>query len=197
VPHQNRLAELGTSAVIDVHLVFDRPVSNWPLLAVLGSPVFWVFDRTSTSGPADDAPGSQYLAVSISAADELLGRRPDDLVGWVAGELGRVLPAIAGARLIDSVVTKERSATFRATPGTAALRPGPGTSRPGLAVAGAWTDTGWPATMEGAVRSGRAAAASVLTPADPIPTRRPRAADPAPALAGSRSQQTTDTEEVA
>jgi hydroxysqualene dehydroxylase len=77
------------------------------------------------------------------------------------------------------------------------LRPGPTTSRPGLAVAGAWTDTGWPATTEGAVRSGRAAAASVLAPAVPISTRSPDAADPAPALAGTRSLQPTDTEEVA
>ena len=65
------------------------------------------------------------------------------------------------------MVTKERHATFRATPGSAALRPGAATSFPGLAVAGAWTDTGWPATMEGAVRSGHAAARVVL-PAPPI-----------------------------
>jgi squalene-associated FAD-dependent desaturase len=213
IRHQSRLAELGTSAVIDVHLVFDRPVSNWPLLAVLGSPVLWVFDRTSSSGEHPSAPPqerhqaqlqgsrhrseSQYLAVSMSAADELLGRRPDELVAWVAGELGRLLPAVAEARLIDSVVTKERAATFRARPGTAALRPGPATSWPGLAVAGAWTDTGWPATMEGAVRSGRAAAASVLARAGTAPTRWASGADPTPALAVTDSLQPTDTEEVA
>jgi squalene-associated FAD-dependent desaturase len=207
VAHQSRLTELGSSAVIDVHLVFDRKVSEWPLVAVLGSPVLWVFDRTASSGQPEEASESQYLAVSMSAADDLLGRRPEDLAGWVAGELGRLLPAVAGARLIDSVVTKERTATFRATPGTAALRPGPATSRPGLAVAGAWTHTGWPATMEGAVRSGRAAAATVLaavgaaTGAAPNASPRGVSADqtPAqtPALAVSRSLQPNDTEEVA
>jgi squalene-associated FAD-dependent desaturase len=195
VPHQSRLAELGTSAVIDVHLVFDRPVSDWPLLAVLGSPTLWVFDRTS-SQPVDP-PGSQYVAVSMSAADDLLGRRPEELAGWVSGQLRPVLPAVAGARLIDSVVTKERTATFRARPGSAALRPRPATAWPGLAVAGAWTDTGWPATMEGAVRSGRAAAAAVLAQADPTSAPSRDAPDPARALAVSRSLQPTDTEEVA
>jgi squalene-associated FAD-dependent desaturase len=166
VAHQDRLGDLGTSAVIDVHLLFDRPVTRWPLLAGLHSPVQWVFDRTVSSGlAANPGPeGPQYVAVSVSAADSLVGRRPDDLVPWIRGELARLLPEAGRARQLDALVTKERKATFRARPGTAALRPGPRTGWPGLAVAGAWTDTGWPATMEGAVRSGRAAAAACLSP---------------------------------
>jgi squalene-associated FAD-dependent desaturase len=165
IAHQDRLDELGTSAIIDVHLVFDRPVTRWPLLAGLHTPVQWVFDRTESSGLATTADGPQgpqgpqYVAVSVSAADGLISRRPDELVPWVTAELTRLLPEAGGARVLDSLVTKERKATFRARPGTAPLRPGPRTAWPGLAVAGAWTDTGWPATMEGAVRSGRAAAA--------------------------------------
>jgi squalene-associated FAD-dependent desaturase len=176
VPHQDRLVELGASAIVDVHLVFDRPVTRWPLLAGLDSPVQWVFDRTASSGldssgldagrPGSPRSGSgagpQYVAVSISAADDLLGRHPEELVPWITGELTRLLPAVAGAQVVESLVTKERNATFRARPGTAQLRPGPRTARAGLAVAGAWTDTGWPATMEGAVRSGRAAASVCL-----------------------------------
>ena len=165
IVRQDRLGELGTSAVIDVHLVFDRPVTRWPLLAGVRSPVQWVFDRTESSGLGGPAvrTGPQYVAVSVSAADDLLGRRPDDLVTWITAELGRLLPETGRARVVDSLVTKERNATFRARPGTADLRPGPRAAWPGLAVAGAWTDTGWPATMEGAVRSGRAAAAACLT----------------------------------
>jgi squalene-associated FAD-dependent desaturase len=158
VRHQGRLAELGSSGIIDVHLVFDRRVSPWPLMAGQASPVQWVFDRTTSSGLGRAADGRQYLAVSLSAADHLMGRRPDDLVGWIGAELARLLPDAGRARIIDSLVTKERRATFRALPGTAALRPDAATSWPGLAVAGAWTNTGWPATMEGAVRSGRTAA---------------------------------------
>jgi squalene-associated FAD-dependent desaturase len=198
VAHQDHLGDLGTSPVVDVHLVFDRPVTRWPLFAGLGSPALWVFDRTSSSGMPRDPGGPQYVAVSVSAADDLLGRRPDDLAHWVAAELGRLLPDAAGARVVDSIVTKERAATFRARPGTARLRPGPATSWPALAVAGAWTDTGWPATMEGAVRSGRAAAAVALAGTPLAGASLPAAStETGPALALARSLQPTDTEEVA
>jgi squalene-associated FAD-dependent desaturase len=175
--NQDRLDELGESAVVDVHLVFDRMVSPYRLMAGHSSAVQWVFDRTSSAGL--DPRDGQYLAVSLSAADDLLSRRPDDLIRWIHDELGRLLPGARHAHLVDSLVTKERRATFAARPGTATLRPGAATSRPGLAVAGAWTRTGWPATMEGAVRSGRAAATAVL-----------------PHLMRSRSNP-THTEEVA
>ncbi|HEY1650394.1 MAG TPA: hydroxysqualene dehydroxylase HpnE [Acidimicrobiales bacterium] len=168
VHHQARLAELGSSAIVDFHLVYDRPVTAWPLMAAVSSPVQWVFDRTGSSGLAS----GQYLAVSISAADGLLTERPESLVQRIAGELGRLLPLSNEARLVDSLVTKERRATFRAAPGTASLRPAARTSFPGLAVAGAWTDTGWPATMEGAVRSGRAAARAALDAVQRIPVSK-------------------------
>jgi hydroxysqualene dehydroxylase len=163
VEDQDRLPELGTSAIVDVHLVFDRRVTRWPVMAGCRSPVQWVFDRTGSSGLETRPGGPQYLAVSLSAADELVGRRPDDLVAGIQTELTRLLPATAGAQVLDSLVTKERHATFRAAPGTARRRPIQKTRWPGLAVAGAWTDTGWPATMEGAVRSGRAAADAVMS----------------------------------
>jgi squalene-associated FAD-dependent desaturase len=162
-PGQGRLQELGFSPIVDVHLVFDRVVTRWALMAGLQSPVQWVFDRTESSGLTSTPGGPQYVAVSVSAADEMLARRPEDLARLITAELGRLLPEVARAEVLDSLVTKERNATFRARPGTAALRPGPRTAWPGLAVAGAWTDTGWPATMESAVRSGRAAARVCLT----------------------------------
>lgn len=169
---QDRLDRLGSSAIVDVHLVFDRPVTNWPLMAAVRSPVQWVFDRTASSGMGErGGRGAQYLAVSLSAADRLLGCHPDSLVPTITSALIRLLPAAGDAHLIDTLVTKERHATFRAVPGTAGLRPKPATARRGLAVAGAWTDTGWPATMEGAVRSGRAAARACL--AGSFPPVRP------------------------
>jgi uncharacterized protein with NAD-binding domain and iron-sulfur cluster len=162
VEHQDELSALGSSAIVDVHLVYDRKVTDWPFMAAVHSPVQWVFDRTASSGLPPDG-NRQYLAVSISAADELLGRRPEELVASVSTELQRVLPAAARANVVDSLVTKERRATFAARPGTARLRPAQATKLSGLAVAGAWTDTGWPATMEGAVRSGVAAARACLS----------------------------------
>lgn len=161
VAAQDRLGDLGTSAIVNVHLVYDRRVTDLPLLAGVDSPVQWVFDRTASSGLPG---GGQYLAVSLSAADDLVGRHPDEVAARITAELARLLPAAARAEVREALVTKERSATFRAVPGSGALRPGPATAHAGLVVAGAWTATGWPATMEGAVRSGHAAAAAALDP---------------------------------
>jgi squalene-associated FAD-dependent desaturase len=168
VAHQSRLAELGDSAILDVHLFYDRPVTRWPLMAAVRSPIQWVFDRTESSGLTT----GQYLAVSISASDDLFAERPEVLAGRVGAALERLLPAAHEARLLDSLVTKERRATFRAVPGTAPLRPVARTSVPGLTVAGAWTATGWPATMEGAVRSGREAARGALDALQRIPVTK-------------------------
>jgi len=94
--------------------------------------------------------------------------------------LDDLLPAARHARLVDGTVSREHSATFRAVPGTAALRPSARTGMPGLALAGAWCDTGWPATMEGAVRSGQSAASVAL---DEVGGQR---SGPAPELEGVR-----------
>lgn len=162
-PGRDGWDRLGSSSVVDVHLVFDRRVTDWEVMAGHASDVQWVFDRSRASGLADLDPSRQYLAVSLSAADHLLGRRPDDLVASTVDALARLLPSVTTARLVDSTVTKERRATFRAAPGTAAIRPVPETALAGLVLAGAWTSTGWPATMEGAVRSGIAAARSLAS----------------------------------
>jgi squalene-associated FAD-dependent desaturase len=155
-------ARLGTSPVIDVHLVLDRRVTDLPFAAVIDSPLQFVFDRTAPSG----ATSGQVLAVSLSAAAEDLTTRPEVLVARMLDALAGVLPALPRAVVLDSVVTKERAATFRAVPGSAAHRPPATTRLPGVYLAGAWTATGWPATMEGAVRSGNAAADAIVDAPD-------------------------------
>jgi uncharacterized protein with NAD-binding domain and iron-sulfur cluster len=154
----DRLQDLGTSAIVNVHVVYDRRVTDLPMAAAIDSPVQFVFDRTASAGLV----GGQYLAVSLSAADSLLAVRPGELIDRITAGLAALFPAARDARVVDAIVTRERTATFRAVPGTARLRPPPETAVPGLTLAGAWTDTGWPATMEGAVRSGRAAARAAL-----------------------------------
>jgi uncharacterized protein with NAD-binding domain and iron-sulfur cluster len=94
------------------------------------------------------------------------------------------MPAAGQAEVKAFFVTREHAATFRAGPGARAWRPGPRTELPGLVLAGCWTDTGWPATMEGAVRSGHAAAREVLNAA---PARVSAAASPEHQLAGGRT----------
>jgi squalene-associated FAD-dependent desaturase len=139
--------------IVSVHLLLDRPILRSPLAALLGSPAHWVFDRGALTGHPPER--GQYLTVVSSGAPELLDVRGRDLVELMAGELvGR----LGAAELLWSRVSREPAATFAARPGTAVARPGPATGRPNVVRAGAWTDTGWPATMEGAVRSGRAAA---------------------------------------
>ncbi|MBO0713240.1 MAG: FAD-dependent oxidoreductase [Acidimicrobiales bacterium] len=165
------LADLGTSPIVDVHVVYDRPVTALPMAAALGSFVQWVFDRTASSGLED----GQYLAVSVSGAAEHLGRRPEALIQEATGALAELFPAASGARVVDAFVTKEPAATFRQAPGTRALRPGPVSALANVYLAGAWTDTGWPATMEGAVRSGQTAAACALASAQgTVPVEPPK-----------------------
>lgn len=145
---------LGSSPIVNVHVVYDRPVLHEPFAAAIGSPVQWVFDRTAVSG----LTGGQYLAVSVSAADRWIDTPTAELRAVYLTALERLFPAARRARVTDFFVTRERHATFRQSPGSGALRPASATRLPWLFLAGAWTDTGWPDTMEGAVRSGLTAA---------------------------------------
>ncbi|WP_060882624.1 hydroxysqualene dehydroxylase HpnE, partial [Streptomyces caniscabiei] len=145
-----RLLEIGTAPILNVHVVYDRKVLSRPFFAALGSPVQWVFDRTEASGLRD----GQYLALSQSAARSEIDAPVSVLRERYLPELERLLPGARGAGVKDFFVTRERTATFAPTPGVGRLRPGARTKAPGLYLAGAWTATGWPATMESAVRSG-------------------------------------------
>lgn len=154
---------LRPAPIVNLHVVYDRPVLSAPFAAGLRSPVQWMFDRT----PAAGLPAGQYLTVSLSAADPWIHRSVAALRAMFLPALAELLPAARTARVEFFRVTREPAATFRPLPGTKVLRPAQCGGLPGLAVAGAWTATGWPATMEGAVRSGVAAARAAL--ADPIP----------------------------
>jgi len=154
------LVRLGRAPILNLHVVFDRAVLPWPFAAAVRSPLQWIFDRTPAQG--GEAERSQYLAVSLSAADEWVGRSREDLARVFLPAFAELLPAAGTARVTRFFVTCEPAATFAQVPGTARLRPGAQTAHPALFLAGAWTSTGWPATMEGAVRSGLAAARAAL-----------------------------------
>ena len=149
---------LHSSPIVNVHVVYDRRVLPHRFAAGVATPVQYVFDRT----PAGWGQ-RQYIAVSLSGAREEMGMGTATIRERYLAALAELLPAAASARVEHFSVTKEHAATFRAVPGTAALRPPAATALPGLALAGAWTATGWPATLEGAARSGHAAAAAVLS----------------------------------
>ena len=152
-------AGLGASPIVNVHAIYDRPVTDLPFAAAVDSPVQWVFDRTRISGLHRSSPAQQqYLAISLSAADEYVDVPAARLREQFVPALAELFPPARDAQVVEFFVTRERRATFRQAPGSARLRPQPGTRLPGLVLAGAWTATGWPDTMEGAVRSGLAAA---------------------------------------
>lgn len=152
------LEALGTSPIVNIHVHYDRRVLDEPFAAVLDSPLQWLFDRTASAGAAR----GQLVAISLSHAVDETDRSVAELRARFLPELERLLPRAREAAVLDVAVTHEPRATFRAAPGSRRLRPGPTTSVPGVYLAGAWTATGWPATMESAVRSGLAAAHAVL-----------------------------------
>jgi glycine/D-amino acid oxidase-like deaminating enzyme len=161
LPGHVRPSELASSPIVNVHVHFDRRVTDLPLVAGVGTAAQWVFDRTASSGAAR----GQYLAVSMSAADDYVGARPADLGTQISEALRDLFPRAKDAKVLSTFVTKELHATFRASPGSSAHRASTRTQLPGLVLAGAWTATGWPPTMESAVRSGVSAARAVLVAA--------------------------------
>jgi uncharacterized protein with NAD-binding domain and iron-sulfur cluster len=161
--------ELGSSPIVNVHVIYDKRVTRLPFAAAVDSPVQWVFDRTAPSGLAK----GQYLAVSLSAAERYVDVPAARLREGFLRALADLFPAAAQAQVVDCFVTRERRATFRQEPGCGRLRPPAATGVPGLVLAGAWTDTGWPDTMEGAVRSGLNAARELRRSLPGLPARQP------------------------
>jgi monoamine oxidase len=149
---------LGSSPILNLHVAYDRRVSERPICAALRSPVQWVFDRTESSGLRE----GQLLAISLSAADQYVDRPLAELRGIFLPALAELFPGARTAEVRSFFATREPRATFRGVPGTARHRAGTATRNPRIFLAGAWTDTSWPATMEGAVRSGLAAAGGAL-----------------------------------
>ena len=153
-PPFNVLARFETSPIVNIHMRWDRRIAPEPLTAVLDERLQFVFAR-----PAAD--GGQWLTASLSAAHDRAAMPRERLAADAERAVREAWPAARNAELLAWRTIRERDATFRPLPGIAASRPGPATPIPRLVLAGAWTDTGWPATLESAVRSGHAAAAEI------------------------------------
>ena len=179
------LRHLKTSPITGVHLWFDCKVMTEPFLTLLDHTTQWVFNKTLLSGDLETnarntrpmgkmgedgaegeaAPGGQYLQLVISASYDLVPRSRQEIIDLCIRELGDVLPATRTAKLLKATVIKEVNATFSPEPGVDRWRPAQQSPVKGLFLAGDWTRTGWPATMEGAVRSGYLAAEALLSAA--------------------------------
>jgi squalene-associated FAD-dependent desaturase len=187
IPTLAGVESLRSSPIVGVHLWFDKPVCPYDHVVTPGRLIQWVFNHTAiqgrgvqaanlrpeaasaqrTSSPAD---AGQYLQLVISASHDLLLLDKVAIREKVLAELAEIWPTVRTASLLRSWVVVEHGATFSARPGVDALRPSQRTAADGLFLAGDWTSTNWPATMEGAVRSGYLAAQEILKSLDQ-PTR--------------------------
>jgi len=154
------LESLGSSPIISINLWFDRPVIDREFVGLLGTRSQWIFNKDLIL-PADHQ--SNQIAVIISAARDFVDWTKSELVEMAVGDLHDLLPESRKAEVRHSVIVKEREATLSHTVESDSLRLGPRTSIPNLILAGDWTDTGLPATIESAVMSGDVAAQVVST----------------------------------
>jgi squalene-associated FAD-dependent desaturase len=181
-PSFSNLRRLRVSPITGVHFWFDREIMSEPFLTLVDRTAQWIFNKSrlgaghflsrasASSSAASSAPssgpsyrdGGQYLQLVISASYDLLPRTRQEIVDLCLRELREVLPETRAANLLKATVIKEPAATFSPEPGADRWRPAQRTKLPNLFLAGDWTATGWPATMEGAVRSGYMAAEEIL-----------------------------------
>lgn len=153
------LDRFTVSPILGIHLWFAPAATDLPHMIFVDSPLQWLFNK----GTADGDGEAQHVHCVISAADEWVGESAEAIIDMTIRELGAYLPAVASGRskLVRGKVIKEKRATFAAAPGVDAIRPAASGAVDNLYLAGDWCRTGWPATMEGAVRSGYLAAADV------------------------------------
>jgi len=149
------LRRLETSPITSVHIWYDRPVVAVPQLVLIDCLGQWIFNRDETT------VGEWYLQVVVSAARQFRGWGNDEILRQITSELAQLLPDAAKAKIVRARVVTEHDATFSALPGVDRWRPSQITPIENLYLAGDWTQTGWPATMEGAVRSGYLAAEAI------------------------------------
>ena len=154
-PIFTRLEKIRFSPIVNLHLWFDRPVMEEPFLIVVDSPVQAIFDLTKIQG----REGTTHIVLSQSAARDLIDIPITTIKERLFSTLSALLPKAHKARLLDDLLIKSPRATFVPAPGSEVLRPGAQTPIGGLLLAGDYTATGWPSTIEGAIRSGRGAAA--------------------------------------
>jgi zeta-carotene desaturase len=157
------LSHFTHAPITTVHLWFDRPVTDLEHAALLDTRIQWMFNKTLIRRlePTAVATEGQYLELVISASFTELRQTSEQILAFALVELARFFPAVREARLIKSGVLKEARATFSVTPNLDRFRPLPEAPGDNLYLAGDWTLSGWPSTMEGAVRSGRLAAEAI------------------------------------
>ena len=160
------------SPIISIHLWLNRIIMDEEFAALIDTRVQWIFNKNSkTMKPLShgavkkqetEEKTRQQLSLVISGAQEFVDMSKEELIAIAMEDLKRILPKAKDANIVHSVVIKEKHATFSPSPGLEAKRPLPVTTIPNLFLAGDWTNTGFPATIEGAVLSGKKASELIL-----------------------------------
>ena len=165
-PLREDLAYFESSPITGIHLWFDRSITDLDHAVLLDRTIQWMFHKsrllTSRAAGSDSQPAGSYIELVVSASTSLIDKSRPEIVDLALKEVREFFPAAREATLLKSAVIKEVHATYSPRPGIDAYRPPQSTSWPRVFLAGDWTATGWPATMEGAVRSGYLAAEALL-----------------------------------
>jgi uncharacterized protein with NAD-binding domain and iron-sulfur cluster len=150
---------LSSSPITGIHLWFDREITLLEHAVLLERTIQWMFHKSKIlAARKDSAQKGSYIELVVSASKTLVDKPRQEIIDMAVRELAEFFPSIREAKLTKATVVKEVHATFSPAPGSDAFRPSNVTPWPRLFLAGDWTATGWPATMEGAVRSGYDAA---------------------------------------
>ncbi len=157
---QHELARFETSPITGIHLWFDRQIADLDHAVLLDRTIQWMFHKSKLLAQTRTDSGS-YVELVVSASKSLVERTRQEIIDLALAELKEFFPGAANAKLLKATIIKEVHATFSPVPGSDAYRPAAQTPWPRVMLAGDWTATGWPATMEGAVRSGYLAADAV------------------------------------
>jgi squalene-associated FAD-dependent desaturase len=167
-PLRREMAQLETSPITGIHLWFDRQITELDHAVLLDRTIQWMFHKSkllsSRSQPPRarvEGPLPSYIELVVSSSKSLVERSRSEILDLALQELAEFFPEVKQATLLKSTVIKEVHATYSPRPGSDAHRPKPASPWPNIFLSGDWTATGWPATMESAVRSGYAAAGAV------------------------------------
>lgn len=173
-PIREKLSHFESSPITGIHLWFDRQISDLDHAVLLDRTIQWMFHKSRLqpirTQSKNGNSGGSYIELVVSSSKSLIDKSRGEIIDLALTEVREFFPAARGANVTKSTVIKEVNATYSPRPGIDAHRPGAATGWPRVFLAGDWTATGWPATMEGAVRSGYLAA-EALTRASGKPER--------------------------
>jgi zeta-carotene desaturase len=156
---REKITHFESSSITGIHLWFDRKITDLPHAVLLDRTIQWMFHKSELQERGSDG---SYIELVVSSSKELIEKSRQEIIDLALSEVREFFPEARLANLVKSTVIKEVNATYSPRPGIDAFRPAHQTPWPSLFLAGDWTATGWPATMEGAVRSGYGAAEAVL-----------------------------------